>query len=135
MANVSGLGEIRYPQPARAAHLDGYRQHFIEGVEKRKLDHHRQTSAHGIDAVLLIQLHHFLLLFRLFGIANRESFEASVNRGDLRLQRLHLFGGFHAADTQREEQKVDRDGDHHDSPAVVVHQMFRRPVQDQETGA
>ena len=66
------LRKIVHPQPARAAQLDRHAQHLVKREEERKLDHHRQTAAHRIHAVLLVQIHDFLVLLGLLRIVQRQ---------------------------------------------------------------
>src|ERR1043165_5872117 len=55
------LGKILYPEKLRVSQFPSLRQDLIEPEENRDLNRHRQTTAYGIDTVLLVKLHHLLV--------------------------------------------------------------------------
>ena len=56
-----GLREIVHPKEAGVSQFDRLPQHGEETEEDRDLDHHREATAHRIDAVILVKLHHLLI--------------------------------------------------------------------------
>src|SRR6185295_13579011 len=76
----------------------------------------------------------FLVLVRLSRIPDTDVLILVVNGCDLRLQRLHLFHRLQAGVFQRQQKKIDGDGDHHDGPAVVVNVLVVHPVERQKQG-
>src|SRR5437867_6538803 len=55
------LREIFYPKKLRVPQFHRLAKHFKKTKEDRNLNHHRQTTADRINAVLLVQLHHLLV--------------------------------------------------------------------------
>ena len=115
-----------------AAHFSGNSENLVERIQEGHLQQHGQAAAHRIDAVLLVQLHHFLVLVGLLGVLHRKTLVFFVNRLDLRLQRRHFLRRLHAGNLQREEQKVDDQRDQHNRPSVVVRHVIGGPVDSDE---
>src|SRR6185295_2610682 len=124
-----GTGEIRYPQPVCVTQLDGNREHFVKRDEEWDLDQHWQTAAHGIGAVLLVEAHHLFVLLLLARVAHADALVLFVDRGDLRLQRLHLLHRLQVRKLQREQKNIDEDRDNHDGPSVIVYPLIVDVVQ------
>src|SRR6476661_3423100 len=61
MCDGIGLGQIVYPEKPRVSQLDSLREHLVKPEENRDLNGHWQTTAYGINAVLLVKLHHLLV--------------------------------------------------------------------------
>ena len=80
------LRQIVDPEPVGAAHFHRNPQHRVKREEERYLQQHRHAPAHGIHAVLLVQVHHFLVLVRLARIGHLDVFVLGINGVDLRLQ-------------------------------------------------
>ena len=55
------LRKIFYPKKLCVSQFHRLTEHFKETEEDRDLDHHRQTAADRINAVLLVKLHHLLV--------------------------------------------------------------------------
>ena len=55
------LREIFYPKKLRVPQFHRLAKHFKKTKEDRDLNHHRQTTANRINAVLLVELHHLLV--------------------------------------------------------------------------
>src|SRR5262249_293247 len=134
--NVDGnrfvLRKIGHPEPARSAHLDGDRKHFVEREQEGHLQRHWHASAQRIHSVLLVERHHLLVLFLLFWIAHPDVLVLVVDGRDLGLQRLHLLHRFHAGYLQRKQREVDEDRHQDDRPAVVVDVVVGEPVHHQK---
>ena len=107
-------------------------EHLIEAVQEGKLDHHGQAAAQRIGAVLLVEIHDFLVLLGLARIVQLQVLVLGVDGGNLRLQGLHLTRRLHAGQPQRQQQQVDDDRDQHDGPAVVVDELIVQEMQGLE---
>ena len=92
----------------------------VERVEDRERQQHRHAAAGRIDALLLVERHHFLVHLLALGIGELVFRVAILDRLHLRLQRLHLPHRHHAAMAQREDDEVDEHREHDDRPAVVA---------------
>ena len=115
--HVGRIGRAKIPDPAeerRVPHLDGDENDLVEREEHRDLDHHRQTAGDRIDPLALEQLH--LLLLLLGAIVRIEL----LQRGDLRLDLLHLRHRLVGAIGEREEGELDEDGDDEDRDAEIA---------------
>ena len=82
-------------------------------------EQHRQTAGHGIEAVLLLQLHHFFLLF--LGIV----FVLLLDLVHQRLEHRHLGGGFLLVDGQREQQQLQNQGGNDHRYRVVADEVVQ----------
>jgi len=89
----------------------------------------------GVDAVLLVKGHDLLFLVGFLGSRRLMLLYLALMAVDffyLRLESLHLLHRLHVGKSQREEDGVDDNGDHHDGPAEVVDESAVKPVDDEE---
>ena len=77
----------------------------VHNTEEAEQHQHRQqhghTAAHGVEAVLLLELHQLLLL--LLGVV----LVLLLDLGNQRLKNSHLCRGFLLMDAQGEEQQLE----------------------------
>ena len=97
------------------AQLDGEHERLVQGEEHRDLDDHRQAPPQRVDLVVAVQLHDSLV----HGVAVVLVLLADLVH--LRLDLLHPLHGLVALVGQREEQRLEDDGDDDDGNAVVTH--------------
>ena len=99
--------------------LDAVEKRLIEGDEHGKLNEDGQTASHGVDAVGLVELHHFaaerflvvlVLLLQL------------LHHG---LELLHLLHGLEALAGKRPEHDLDEDGQQDDGETPVAEEAFK----------
>ena len=102
------------------AQLDSIEQGIIEGKKHRALQHHGETTTHGIDLVLTVELHRSPLL-RLPIV-----FVDDLQFLDPGLQLLHRLHGFIARLRQRPEGYFDEKGGQHDRHTVIVYQAIEQ---------
>ena len=104
----------------------------VHNAQEAEQDQHRQqhghAAAHGVVAVLLLELHQLLLLF--LGVV----FVFLLDLGDQGLEHRHLSRGFLLVDRQREKQQLHDDGGDDDRHCVVadeaVQHLHQRANQD-----
>ena len=121
--HIGRIGRGKIPDPAeerRVPHLDGDENDLVEREEHRNLDHHRQAAGDWIDALALEQLH--LLLLLLDAIVRVEFFQ----RGDLRLDLLHLRHRLVGAIGEREEGELDKDSNDENGDAEIADDFVDR---------
>src|SRR6185369_8716751 len=84
----------------RVAHFDGDEQHLVEREEYRDLQRDGKATGDRVDLLLAVDLHHLLLL--LLAVVRI----ALLQRGQLRLHRLHLRHRGVGFVGEREEQQL-----------------------------
>ena len=107
--------------------MDGVVHNAQEAEQHQHGQQHGQAAAHGVVAMLLLELHQLLLLF--FGVV----FVLGLDLIDQRLKHRHFGGGFLLMDRQREKKEFHHDGGNNDRDAVVadkaVQQLHQRAKQ------
>ena len=102
------------PQPPVVCEEGLVLQRVEQGEEDRHLQDQGETRTHGVDLVLLVELHH--LLIEDFSIA----LVLLLERLDLGLQLLHAPHALELTVGQRDEHDTDQDREKHYGPAPVV---------------
>ena len=99
-----------------------------EAEQNQESQQHGQAAAHGVIAMLLLELHQLLLLFL------RIVFVFLLDLVDQGLEYRHLSRGFLLVDRQREKQQLHDDGGDDDRHCVVadeaVQHLHQRANQD-----
>src|SRR5205807_9697718 len=112
MRDGVGLGKIVHPEKWRIPKFNGLAEHFEQPEEDRDLNHHRQTAAHRINSVILVELHHFLVHPR------RDVFIFVAQLLDLRVEQRHLPHRAIGFTLQRPEDNFDDGGERENGSAV-----------------
>src|SRR5262245_7156298 len=109
-----GLGKVFYPKKFRISQFHRLPQHFEKSEKDRDLNHHGQTAAHWIDAVLLVKLHQLLVHPRwIVLVLVPQLLHLWVKRG-------HLAHGPVRSVLNRPECELDNGGKSENGQAVIV---------------
>ena len=108
-------GKIRHPQAeGLPPQFCGILEHTVKGKENGNLDKHGDAAAGRVDAVFLVQLHHFHVhLLRVVRIFLLEFDHLRLNQG-------HAFHGHIGFFVQRPDESTDNDGHADDGHAPVA---------------
>ena len=104
-----------------------FRRRLKKPDEDRDLDEHRQAAAGGIDAVLLVELHHLFVHLAALGDVGLGLLILGPQSLDLRLELGHLGHGFRAAVGQGKEEDLDEEGQDNDGEAPVGDEVVDEP--------
>src|SRR5579862_2208984 len=94
-------------------HLYRDDQYLVEREEYRNLDQHRQAAGERVHLLAFVQIHHLLLLAEL--VVGKALAQAL----DFGLQLFHLAHRAVGSIGEREEQKLDRDGEKQDGESEI----------------
>ncbi len=110
-----GCGQILEPaEERRVAQFDGDEDHLVEREEDRDLDQDGQAARGGVDLLILVKLHHFLLQLLLV-VAG-----PFLERLKFRLQFLHLGHADIGFIGQRQDEEFEEEGQADDGEAHVA---------------
>ena len=118
MGDRVGLGEVVDPEEVAVAQFDRAPEHRVESEKDRDLDEHRETSAEGIDPVLLVELHQLLVHLLRVVLILLAKFR------HLRREKLHPLHGGGCLVLQGPEGGLDEDGEDDDGGRVAVQESL-----------
>src|SRR4051812_38847029 len=116
----------------RVAQLIHRAKRGVKRDQEWELDDGGKASGELVDVFALHHLGYFFLLVMLARVSELEAFVALVDGFELGRDLLLQQRGLHAGVAQREQRKIDDDGEQTNGPSPVLDPMVVRPVQPEE---